>query len=178
MRVFLKVTLALACTAQAYSAETTRPNVVLIFADDLGYCFSELYGCDAVPTPDIQQGNGPDPIYPSWCRQITWHDYASKRYDRVKAALQSLLRPASYADEEASTPRGWMLANDRIIVWEPLDAFGRRSFGWDDVPSTLIDSDTTQGNYTFLVRTEVEEFLGSRIHAPGRFSGLRRLFGR
>ena len=115
---------------------------------------------------------------PSWCRQITWHDYASKRYDRVKAALQSLLRPASYADEEASTPRGWMLANDRIIVWEPLDAFGRRSFGWDDVPSTLIDSDTTQGNYTFLVRTEVEEFLGSRIHAPGRFSGLRRLFGR
>ena len=55
MRVFLKVTLALACTAQAYSAETTRPNVVLIFADDLGYCSSELYGCDAVPTPNIKQ---------------------------------------------------------------------------------------------------------------------------
>ena len=115
---------------------------------------------------------------PSWCGQITWNDYAGKRYDRVKAALQSLLRSASYADEEGSTPRGWTLDGDRIIVWEPQDAFGRRSFGWEDVPSTLIDSDTTQGNVTFLVRSEVEGFLGARIHTPGRFGGLRRLFGR
>ena len=115
---------------------------------------------------------------PSWCGQITWNDYAAKRYDRVKAALQSLLRPASYADEEGSTPRGWTLDSDRIIVWEPQDAFGRRSFGWEDVPSTLIDSDTTQGNVTFLVRSEVEGFLGQRLHAPGRFSGIRRLFRR
>lgn len=115
---------------------------------------------------------------PSWCGRITWNDYADKRYDRVKAALQSLLRPASYADEEGSTPRGWTLDSDRIIVWEPQDAFGRRSFGWEDVPSTLIDSDTTQGNVTFLVRSEVEGFLGHRVHAPGRFSGIRRLFGR
>ena len=115
---------------------------------------------------------------PSWCEQITWNDYAGKRYDRVKAALQSLLRPASYADEEGSTPRGWTLDGDRIIVWEPQDAFGRRSFGWEDVPSTLIDSDTTQGNVTFLVRSEVEGFLGARISAPSRFGGLRRLFGR
>ena len=115
---------------------------------------------------------------PSWCRQISWNDYAAKRYDRVKAALQSLLRPASYADEEGSTPRGWTLDSERIIVWEPQDAFGRRSFGWEDVPSTLIDSDTTQGNVTFLVRSEVEGFLGHRLHAPGRFKGLRRLFGR
>ena len=115
---------------------------------------------------------------PSWCGQITWNDYAGKRYDRVKAALQSLLRPASFADEEGSTPRGWTLDGDRIIVWEPQDAFERRSFGWEDVPSTLIDSDTTQGNVTFLVRSEVEGFLGTRIHAQGRFGGLRRLFGR
>lgn len=115
---------------------------------------------------------------PSWCDRITWNDYAGKRYDRVRAALQSLLRSASYADEEGSTPRGWTLDGDRIIVWEPQDAFGRRSFGWEDVPSTLIDSDTTQGNVTFLVRSEVEGFMGQRITAPDRFSGLRRLFGR
>ena len=105
---------------------------------------------------------------PSWCGQITWNDYAAKRYDRVKAALQSLLRPASYADEEGSTPRGWTLDSDRIIVWEPQDAFGRRSFGWEDVPSTLIDSDTTQGNVTFLVRSEVEGFLGQRATRAGQ----------
>ena len=105
---------------------------------------------------------------PSWCGQITWNDYAAKRYDRVKAALQSLLRPASYADVEGSTPRGWTLDSDRIIVWEPQDAFGRRSFGWEDVPSTLIDSDTTQGNVTFLVRSEVEGFLGQRRTRAGQ----------
>lgn len=55
MRVILKVILALFYAAQAYSAETTRPNVVLIFADDLGYCSSELYGCDGAPTPNIKQ---------------------------------------------------------------------------------------------------------------------------
>ncbi|HBO15977.1 MAG TPA: N-acetylgalactosamine-4-sulfatase, partial [Porticoccaceae bacterium] len=29
-------------------------NVVLIFVDDLGYCDSELYGCDDIPTPHIR----------------------------------------------------------------------------------------------------------------------------
>ena len=35
--------------ATAYGAETARPNIVLIFADDIGYCDSELYGCDIFP---------------------------------------------------------------------------------------------------------------------------------
>ena len=33
---------------------SSQPNVVVIFADDVGYCDSELYGCDAVPTPNIK----------------------------------------------------------------------------------------------------------------------------
>ena len=41
--------------AHSYGAETARPNIVLIFADDLGYCDSELYGCDTTPTPNIQR---------------------------------------------------------------------------------------------------------------------------
>ena len=35
--------------------EASRPNIVVIFADDVGYCDTELYGCDAVPTPNIKQ---------------------------------------------------------------------------------------------------------------------------
>jgi arylsulfatase A-like enzyme len=47
--------LGLFCAAHAYGAETTPPNVLLIFVDDLGYCDTELYGCDTVPTPNINR---------------------------------------------------------------------------------------------------------------------------
>jgi arylsulfatase A-like enzyme len=45
--------LLLFCATHAMGAET-RPNVILIFVDDLGYCDSELYGCD-IPTPNLKQ---------------------------------------------------------------------------------------------------------------------------
>ncbi|MBW2623735.1 MAG: sulfatase-like hydrolase/transferase, partial [Deltaproteobacteria bacterium] len=35
-------------------AATRKPNIVLIVADDLGYCDTELYGCDRIPTPNIR----------------------------------------------------------------------------------------------------------------------------
>ena len=53
MRLFLIV--ALACAMHSYGAENKPPNIVLIFADDLGYCDTELYGCDMVPTPNINR---------------------------------------------------------------------------------------------------------------------------
>ena len=37
------------------SKEIAQPNVLLIFVDDLGYCDTELYGCDKVPTPNIKR---------------------------------------------------------------------------------------------------------------------------
>ena len=42
-------------SATSFGSETARPNVLLIFADDLGYCDSELYGCDTAPTPNIKR---------------------------------------------------------------------------------------------------------------------------
>ena len=32
-----------------------RPNVIVILADDLGYCDTELYGCDWIPTPNLRR---------------------------------------------------------------------------------------------------------------------------
>ena len=43
-------------TSHAHTEENKLPNVLLIFADDLGYCDTELYdGCDDVPTPNIKR---------------------------------------------------------------------------------------------------------------------------
>ena len=55
MRLFPKLIMALACVVHVYGAGATPPNVVVIFADDLGYCDTELYGCDTVPTPNIKR---------------------------------------------------------------------------------------------------------------------------
>lgn len=95
---------------------------------------------------------------PDWCRSVTWLDYAEKRYDRVKARLVSLLRPASYAKNEGGVPNGWTIDGDSVIFWEPRDAFGRSGFSWDDVPSTLIDQDASGPGRTVLNRSKLEEF--------------------
>ena len=55
MRAFFILSLVLACGAWAHGANSAPPNVVVILADDLGYCDSELYGCDTVSTPNIKR---------------------------------------------------------------------------------------------------------------------------
>ncbi len=101
---------------------------------------------------------------PHWCQLVTWLSYAEKRYDRVKARLDNLLRPTAHARNEGDVPNGWKIERDKVIVWEQRDAFGRRGFEWDDVPSTLIDEDSSGGDRTVLHRSGLEHFLGRRLH--------------
>jgi len=104
---------------------------------------------------------------PIWCQRVAWVGYAEKRYDRVKARLLGVLRESAYAKSEGEDSSGWTADGNRIIVWEPRDAFGRRGFDWEDVPSTLIDEDASSGNRTVLNRDSLEAFLGKRL-GPGR----------
>ena len=106
-------------------------------------------------------------VRPTWCQKVTWVDYAEKRYDRVKARLMGVLRDSAYAKSEGESVNGWTVDGNRIIVWEPRDAFGRRGFDWEDVPSTLIDEDASSGNRTVLNRNSLEAFLGRRL-GPAR----------
>ncbi len=104
---------------------------------------------------------------PTWCQTVTWVDYAEKRYDRVKARLLGVLRESAYTRNEGESINGWTVDGNRIIVWEPRDAFGRRGFDWEDVPSTLIDEDASSGNRTVLNRSSLEDFLRMRL-GPAR----------
>lgn len=100
---------------------------------------------------------------PQWCQAVTWLDYAEKRYDRVKARLDNLLRVSTHAKSEGALPNGWMIEGNKIIVWEQRDAFGRHEFDWEDVPSTLIDEETSGGGRTVMHRASVEKFIGRRL---------------
>ena len=106
---------------------------------------------------------------PQWCQELTWLSYAEKRYDRVKARLNDLLRESTRAKSEGGVPNGWMLDADRVIVWEQRDAFGRRGFDWEDVPSTLIDEDASSGGRTVLLRTALEDFLDRDLRPTRRW---------
>ena len=100
---------------------------------------------------------------PIWCQRANWVDYAEKRYDRVKARLMAVLRDSAYSRSEGESATGWTVDGSRIIVWEQRDAFGRRGFDWEDVPSTLVDEDASSGNRTVLNRKSLEEFLDTRL---------------
>lgn len=110
---------------------------------------------------------------PKWCQPISWLGYADKRYDRVKARLNDLLRASAMLKKEGDAPNGWVLDGARVIVHEQRDAFGRRGFDWEDVPSTLIDEDASGGGRTVLHRDSMEGFLGRSLQ-PRR--GILSLF--
>ena len=114
---------------------------------------------------------------PSWCRTITWDEYADRRHERVKAQVDHLLRPATRIKKEGEHPTGWILEDDKVIVIEQTDTFGRREFDWENVPSTLIDDSASVGGRTVLNRAELEEFLcrnlgGRRSSFLGRVLGV------
>ncbi len=72
--------------------------------------------------------------------------------------------------KEGNQPTGWILEDDKVIVVEQTDTFGRREFNWENVPSTLIDDNASVGGRTVLNRPELEEFLDRKL--SGRRDGL------
>ena len=113
---------------------------------------------------------------PKWCAPIRWDEYADKRHERVKSQVEHLLRPAMRMNKEGDRPTGWILEDDKVIVIEQTDTFGRREFDWENVPSTLIDDNASVGGRTVLNRRELEDFLGKKFRR--RRDGLwRKMFG-
>ena len=113
---------------------------------------------------------------PEWCVPVGWNDYADRRHERVKSQMDHLLRSATRMKKEGDQPTGWILENDKVIVIEQTDTFGRREFQWDNVPSTLIDDSASVGGRTVLNRPELEEFIARNLR--GRRNGLLgRIFG-
>ena len=88
----------------------------------------------------------------------------------LKPRLNDLLRPSAMLKSEGDAPAGWTLDGDRVIVQEQRDAFGRRGFDWDDVPSTLIDDDASIGGRTALHRQSLEDFLGRSLQPRSRWT--------
>ena len=114
---------------------------------------------------------------PRWCTPIKWNDYADKRHEKVKAQIDHLLRSATKMKKEGHQPTGWILEDDKVIVIEQTDTFGRREFDWENVPSTLIDDNASVGGRTVLNRPELEEFLGRNL-SRGRNGLLGKVLGR
>ena len=112
---------------------------------------------------------------PDWCHSLTWLEYAEKRYDRVKARLINLLRPAAHSKTEGIVANGWTIDGPSVVVWESRDAFGRSGFSWEDVPSTLIDQDASGPGRTVLNREKLEEFIKTPLKPAG--SWWKRPFG-
>jgi len=121
-------------------------------------------------------GEAADGSVPPWLREVKWLDYAGQRYDRVRTRVLSLLREPAYAKREGETPNGWTIEGESVIVWEARDAFGRRGFSWEDLPSTLINEAASGGDRTVLHRTSLERFVGRRLRPKQRWwtLGLQR----
>ena len=69
---------------------------------------------------------------PHWCQTVTWFNYAEKRYHRVRARMDNLLRVLAHVRSEGAVTNGWMIEGYKIILWEQQDPFGRRGFNWED----------------------------------------------
>ena len=110
-----------------------------------------------------------DDSAPVWGRELCWLAYADKRYDRVRARVLALLRSPTYAKREGETANGWTIEGNYVIVWEQRDAFGRQGFGWNDLPSTLIDEAASGGDRTVLHRERLERFINQRLRPRRRW---------
>ena len=110
---------------------------------------------------------------PEWCRPVSWNEYADRRYERSARRLAALLAPENYRKAVANGEQGWTLQADTVVVWEKADAFGRTSIK-GEIPDFLYDDTSSVGNTFVLWRKQTEEFLNTKIAAPGHRWPWRR----
>ena len=114
-----------------------------------------------------------DGTLPEWCRPASWGEYADRRYERPARRLAALLASENYRKAVAEGEQGWTLRGDTVVVWEKADAFGRTSIK-GEIPDFLYDDTSSVGDTFVLWRKQTEEFLGTRITAPGSWLPWRR----
>ena len=101
---------------------------------------------------------------PHWCKETTYLSHSRTKYDPVKEQLRTLFRESTRAAEN-STPTGWNIDGDQVIVWEQPSF---KKFEWEGVPSHLINQSASIPGKTVLYKERLEEFLGWTLPSPHR----------
>jgi hypothetical protein len=103
---------------------------------------------------------------PKWCRPVSWNEYADRRYERPARRLAALLAPENYRKSVSDGERGWTFQTKYIVVWEKTDLFGRTPIR-SEIPDFLYDDTSSIGDTIVLWREQTEEFLETKLAAPG-----------
>lgn len=103
---------------------------------------------------------------PAWASPQTHRSHAERRYKGLRSKLSHRLRPEARIDMDSDKPEGWWIEAeaDRLIVRERVNQYGKGTFNWEQVPSTIIDTDASSNGQTSLVLSELHQFLPNSPH--------------
>lgn len=103
---------------------------------------------------------------PPWASPQTSNRHAERRYKSQRSKLGHRLRPGARIDKDSDKPEGWWIEGEagRLIVRERVNPYGKGAFNWQQVPSTIVDTDASSNGQTSLVMSELHQFLPDSTH--------------